>query len=549
MIYYFIGALTAKAYSFIARPWEIEQIISVDFFNSLLSPTIIEMFGMRVVRVLPVQTLLYIELSNWLSDKVRFSFDLFNNNRLTVPLMSELKGSFSSVNGFGCVYKIISWKTAFLFFHCYFNFSYSYVRRSMIEKAFSLAGGGSFNKKVISSLSLVYGLIGDVDDFFGVLSLKCFLTGLGCVFYAAQRCLNLFSEFPTNFLFFSDSIDCSYLLTLVDYLVLVGLDLRMELPLIYFFVRKRVAVGSMYLGIWFANRFLCRSVFYSSSCNISNSYLLGQSFSSFLNFLLGRSAKSKYFFSSKFPLVLFGDLLFVRGDFNLVDRLLRSLDKFMFFILGGRFGSIFYLCSTLFSVLSSFFLGFSSRVNDLMKCVDSIFLGALIFVTVNCNNMVIFKSLLTFYGFLLVVSIGSHFGEYFIFLKDVDLFLPINHCYERVACGFNLFGLWTFVGKFVYSLQGPVVASVSDSLFIFFNFLKISVSVPSFFDIWGSYLGLVLEKRDLSSLKLDCFVFFSRSFFLEKVSTLIFSSLVVTSGLSFKTKDDVFFCNSCYYLV
>ena len=67
-----VGALTSKAYSFVARSWELKSYESIDCSDSLGSNIKIDIKNNKIVRVLPK----YSEINdNWISDKTRFLFD------------------------------------------------------------------------------------------------------------------------------------------------------------------------------------------------------------------------------------------------------------------------------------------------------------------------------------------------------------------------------------------------------------------------------------------------------------------------------------------
>jgi NADH-quinone oxidoreductase subunit G len=52
--YKYLGALTSKPYAFVARPWELNAVISVDIFDSYLTSVRIDMRGTEVMRILPL---------------------------------------------------------------------------------------------------------------------------------------------------------------------------------------------------------------------------------------------------------------------------------------------------------------------------------------------------------------------------------------------------------------------------------------------------------------------------------------------------------------
>jgi NADH-quinone oxidoreductase subunit G len=78
-----VGALTAKPYAFIARPWELRKTESVDVLDAVGSNIRIDARGAQVLRVLPR---LNEEINEeWISDKTRFAHDGLVRRRLDRP--------------------------------------------------------------------------------------------------------------------------------------------------------------------------------------------------------------------------------------------------------------------------------------------------------------------------------------------------------------------------------------------------------------------------------------------------------------------------------
>ena len=71
-----VGALTAKVYSFQYRVWEFKSYKIVDFLDSLNSEICFNIFGNKLIRVLPEINCMINE--NWISNKTRFAYDLLN---------------------------------------------------------------------------------------------------------------------------------------------------------------------------------------------------------------------------------------------------------------------------------------------------------------------------------------------------------------------------------------------------------------------------------------------------------------------------------------
>src|SRR5439155_33017 len=78
-----VGALTAKPYAFIARPWELHKTESVDVLDAVGSNIRIDSRGAQVLRVLPR---LHEDINEeWISDKTRFAHDGLVRRRLDRP--------------------------------------------------------------------------------------------------------------------------------------------------------------------------------------------------------------------------------------------------------------------------------------------------------------------------------------------------------------------------------------------------------------------------------------------------------------------------------
>src|SRR5665213_1018322 len=78
-----VGALTAKPYAFVARPWELTKTESVDVLDAVGSNIRIDARGPAVLRVLPRLNEAINE--EWISDKTRFALDGLIKRRLDRP--------------------------------------------------------------------------------------------------------------------------------------------------------------------------------------------------------------------------------------------------------------------------------------------------------------------------------------------------------------------------------------------------------------------------------------------------------------------------------
>lgn len=87
-----VGALTNKPYSFVARPWELRRVDSIDVLDALGSNISVSTRTGEVLRIVPRENDSINE--EWLADKSRFACDGLKRQRLITPLLrvdGELK--------------------------------------------------------------------------------------------------------------------------------------------------------------------------------------------------------------------------------------------------------------------------------------------------------------------------------------------------------------------------------------------------------------------------------------------------------------------------
>ncbi len=80
-----VGALTSRSYAFKARPWELKSIESIDIFDSLGSNIRVDIKGNEIMRILPKRNDFLNE--EWITDKIRFSYEGLKKNRLVYPML------------------------------------------------------------------------------------------------------------------------------------------------------------------------------------------------------------------------------------------------------------------------------------------------------------------------------------------------------------------------------------------------------------------------------------------------------------------------------
>ena len=85
-----VGALTAKPYAFIARPWELKKTASIDVMDAVGSHIRVDARGEEVLRILPRASEAINE--EWISDKTRHATDGLTHRRLDRPWLRDAHG-------------------------------------------------------------------------------------------------------------------------------------------------------------------------------------------------------------------------------------------------------------------------------------------------------------------------------------------------------------------------------------------------------------------------------------------------------------------------
>jgi NADH dehydrogenase (ubiquinone) Fe-S protein 1 len=148
-----VGALTSKSYAFKARPWELKNLESIDIFDSLGSNIRIDIKGNEIVRILPKRHDYLNE--EWITDKVRFSFEGLKNNRILFPMYRDKAA------------------TDFLLQSCSFSFIFNYLVNS-INNIFNFYDDGESRSIVRVELSNYFTSAQDyfyISSFFSVLGI------------------------------------------------------------------------------------------------------------------------------------------------------------------------------------------------------------------------------------------------------------------------------------------------------------------------------------------------------------------------------------------
>jgi len=201
-----VGALTSKPYAFMARPWELESTESIDVMDAVGSNIRIDTRGAVVMRVLPRLNEAVNE--EWISDKTRFAMDGLSRQRLDVPMIRR-----------GGRLEEATWDQAFA---------------AIAERLSPLKGGR------------IAALAGDLADAESMFALKQLMTALGSPHMdCRQDGAKLDGDCRAGYLFNSTiaGIDTA------DACLLVGVNPRIEAPIINARLRKRYLAGGFRLAV------------------------------------------------------------------------------------------------------------------------------------------------------------------------------------------------------------------------------------------------------------------------------------------------------------
>lgn len=270
-----VGALTSKPFAFTSRPWELKNYSSIDIFDSLHSNIRVDVRGTKIMRILPRVNSEINE--DWITDKVRFSYDAFRRQRLYHPMIRK-ESNFVKV----------SWKKIF------------FLLKSFL----------TFRLKSLSPFNIFKAHLGEFLDLEALYLIRKFfyLNGSNC-----------FISYTTNY------TDSSVMYSLnvsmkdlekTDFCLLVDLNLRIQSPILNSKIRRLVTKANLPVYL----------IGYHSNFNYYAKHVSNSS-SALLSMLEGShwlSTKISKGFSS-YPLILFSENVTVSSSvFSVLSTLLLN---------------------------------------------------------------------------------------------------------------------------------------------------------------------------------------------------------------------------------
>ncbi len=299
-----VGALTSKPYAFTARSWELKSTESVDLFDSLGSNIIINTKGNEVMRILPK----FNENINeeWITDKVRFSYDGLKKQRLSSPFMKN-RNDFLEKCNWSQIFSVIVPK----------------IQES--ESSIAIVSGEGID---IETLSIA----------------KSFLNNLGSDSFYASKEFNKNSvnhDFSSNYLLNVSLPNLEF----NDLCVLVNFNPRTDSPLLNTRIRKAAVANNM--------RVASLGDKLDLTYKVTN---LGFSKKSLIDLLEGRHPFCSEILKYKNPIFIFGNNS-VQLNFQNISSLLNNNVKRMFS------NSTFHFLNKSAANVGSFDLGLFKKYN------------------------------------------------------------------------------------------------------------------------------------------------------------------------------------------
>ena len=268
-----VGALTSKPYAFIARPWELRSVESIDFSDSIGSNIRIDFKESEIVRILPKKNEKLNE--EWITDKARYSFDALKVQRLDRPYFKDSEGNL----------KECSWEEAI-------------TNLTSFLSDFSPSEMGIIVSPDLGLSSLI--------------EIKNFSDSLGVKNVGFPRDFSLNIDFSDNFLSNTllDEINRS------DLCLFIGSNPRYEAAMLNLKIRKHIqqkTFKSFSLGI-------AHDLTYKTN-------ILGISADTLLRIAEGKHFLCKALKKSRNPLIFYSASLAERMDFSGLESIIKSLNK------------------------------------------------------------------------------------------------------------------------------------------------------------------------------------------------------------------------------
>jgi NADH-quinone oxidoreductase chain G len=218
-----VGALTSKPFAFSSRPWELKDTNTIDFSDSSGSLVLIECKESDVLRIQPKQN----DFINrvWLSNRGRFYFDSFKNNRLN-NFFFKSTTSYKIINICSNDFVFILKKIIKLLF----------LKNSLINK---ISKNSKFHySSFLTGFSIITNDFISLENMF---NLKSFYLSLG-IKNVGDIFLKV-SNFSNDITKFNSSLLKIKLLPTISFCILIGTNPRFEISVFNIQLKKRFSFG------------------------------------------------------------------------------------------------------------------------------------------------------------------------------------------------------------------------------------------------------------------------------------------------------------------
>ena len=218
-----VGALTLKPFVFSSRPWELISINTVDFSDSSGSSVTVDCNESNILRIQPKQN----DFINrvWLSNKGRFYFDSFKNNRLN-------NFYFKSITD----YKIINVCSNDFVFILKKLMKLLFLKNSLVNKV--MKNSRFYYSNFLEGFSIITNDFISLENMF---NLKLFYLSLG-IKNTGDFFLKL-SNFSNDMSKFNSYLLNIKLLSMIHFCILIGTNPRFEISVFNIQLKKRFSFG------------------------------------------------------------------------------------------------------------------------------------------------------------------------------------------------------------------------------------------------------------------------------------------------------------------
>ena len=472
-----VGAILTKTESFQKRSWELFYISSFDLFDTFGSLIRIDVIGTNIMRILPRYNL-YIN-EEWITDRVRFFYDGLIRNRLISPSILE-----NSKNNSKYIH-VFSWSYCFTLLKKTFFFLFRNISLTFLINV----------GPIVETENLL--IIKEFFEFLGIKSVINF-----------QKNSKTFLNSDFCFPFFVDSLT---IFNNQQFVILFGLDLRLQMPLLALKLRKAFLNNGLKLVVF--SNITSLNFFYKN---------LGYSIKTLFSIFEGRNIICKYFnlYSYKKTMFIFGE--------NFTNQFSGNLQ----FIINNKFQNLklnckFFNLLTTSTLLNSVEIdSFSNNYFDLNETNTLVF-----------NHLVDIHSKSTNFSKILTINQNSHILENESLsetIRKTRLNLPCSTFIEIEGIFFNLEGKLlktnkVFLLKKITVLKASLFFQIFSEILGFHYFYKTMLAVrrrltiinPNFNDFFsinlfsnpGRFFGQTINSENIYNKN---FITIRNSFYFNK---------------------------------